>query len=397
MGWQNGPGQNWQGRPNPGRPGRGDRNNGNNSTDRNERMVGMLRGMDANGNGVLEPNEIPEQRRGFVTMMVTRMGGNPNGNINLNALARQNSSPTNRSNPVNPWSPQPRRNNATNAAASLSVATDPLVPYFGETTEAASPVPAFGQRAAATLAAATTQNTAPVLSQSDQILRSARDIMNRYDKNKNGTLDKDKGEWASNLPFKPDAADTNIDGRISMTEIIASLGGKSGVTTGAAAVSTRQSTAYERIPAGLPPWFFDRDKDQDGQLTMTEYAVGQPWTEALVGEFEFLDRNGDGVAIATEIFASLQEFDQQKLLQEEQARREVARRKGLPAAGGAAVTSMNNDAGENRAPEPEAATEATEKPDAQTGPKALPTTGPYAEGSGSSSNNRDRRRGGRRP
>ncbi len=89
-----------------------------------------------------------------------------------------------------------------------------------------------------------------------------------------------------------------------------------------------EKTPRRRIPPGMPPWFFERDKDQDGQLTMQEYATGQTWTEALVGEFEFLDRNNDGVATSKEIFASLQEFDEKKRLQEEQAQREIARRKG---------------------------------------------------------------------
>ncbi len=358
---------------------------------RTDRALNMLRGMDTNGNGILETHEIPEQRRGFVGMMVSRLGGNPNGNINLNALARQGGrqqAPRSGgrsggySGPAN-WLSGGRSDqspSATTALGQRGVANDPLVPYFGETATGDTPVLAFGQREAETKAAGTAANAVSGLSRSDQILRSAREQMNKYDKNKNGTLDKDKGEWVASLPFKPDAADSNLDGRISMTEIIAVLGGTSGVSSGAAAVATRQSTAYERIPAGMPDWFFARDKEQDGQLTMQEYGTGQPWTEALVGEFEFLDRNNDGVATGAEIFAALKEFDEKKLLQEEQAKREIARRKGAPAPG--AENNVENAEIKNTDVKPAETVNTEEtRPVPQAAQPALPTTGPYAEAS----------------
>ncbi|MDR2705622.1 MAG: hypothetical protein LBC02_07575, partial [Planctomycetaceae bacterium] len=302
----------------------GGERSGQSDAERNERFLGMLRSMDTNGNGKLEQNEIPEYRRGFVSMVVTQMGGDPNKTIDLAELTRKSSTSTR--------SPQVSGGSSSGSATPLT--TDPLVPYFGEKEEPQTAVLAFGQREpqTKTVAAATT-NSNVAISQSDRILRSAREIMNKYDKNKNGTLDKDKGEWISSLPFNADATDKNRDGRISMTELLDTLGGKANVTTGAAAVSTKQSTAYDRLPVGMGSldWFFERDKDQDGQISMLEYANGQSWTELIADEFRFLDKNNDGVATVSEIIATLKQVDEEKRLKEEQAKREAERRKGVVA------------------------------------------------------------------
>ncbi|MDR2441464.1 MAG: hypothetical protein LBE12_19050 [Planctomycetaceae bacterium] len=296
-----------------------------NSAERNERSLGMLRSMDTNGNGKLEQNEIPEYRRGFVSMIVTQMGGNPNKTIDLAELARKASTTSARS-------PQTSSSLGSSSDSAKQTITDPLVPYFGEKEESQVVVLAFGQREPEEkTAAAVTTSSAVVANQSDRILRSAREIMNKYDKNKNGTLDKDKGEWINSLPFKADTADKNRDGRISMTELLDTLGGKANVTTGAAAVSTRQSAAYDRLPVGMPDWFFAWDNDLDGQLSMLEYVHGQSWTEKMAEEFQFLDRNNDGVATAAEIIETLKQYDEEKRLKEEQAKRDAERRKGVMA------------------------------------------------------------------
>jgi len=55
----------------------------------------------------------------------------------------------------------------------------------------------------------------------------------------------------------------------------------------------RLRTAEERLPAGLPDWFTERDADGDGQVMMSEYA--SDWTDELVAEFNGFDANRDGV------------------------------------------------------------------------------------------------------
>jgi Ca2+-binding EF-hand superfamily protein len=327
-------------------PRMGGERSGQSDAERNERSLGMLRSMDANGNGKLEQNEIPEYRRGFVSMMVTRMGGDPNKTIDLAELARKAATSV--------PSPQLSSSPGVSSNSAKQTATDPLVPYFGEKEEPQTAVLAFGQREPQTAATvAITTNSAVAVNQSDRILRSAREIMNKYDKNKNGTLDKDKSEWISSLPFNADAADKNRDGRISMTELLDTLGGKANVTTGAAAVSTKQSAAYDRLPIGMPDWFFVRDKDQDGQLSMMEYANGQAWTEMVADEFRFLDKNNDGVATVSEIIETLKQVDEEKRLKEEQAKRDSERRKGVAATsptGTVTITIVPQPAGQPSPP-----------------------------------------------
>jgi Ca2+-binding EF-hand superfamily protein len=349
----------WMGGGVPG----GERSGGQSDAERNERSLGMLRSMDTNRNGKLEQNEIPEYRRGFVSMIVTRLGGDPNKTIDLAELTRKTA--------TSARSPQTSASPSGSSGSATPLATDPLVPYFGEKEEAKTAVLAFGQREsqAKTVVAGTTNSTVPV-SQSDRILRSAREIMNKYDKNKNGTLDKDKSEWISSLPFKADAADKNRDGRISMTELLDTLGGKANVTTGAAAVSTKQSAAYDRLPAGMPDWFFERDKDQDGQLSMIEYANGQSWSEMIADEFRFLDKNNDGVATVSEIIETLKQVDEEKRLKEEQAKRDAERRKGV-----AATTSALPAAPPQPEGQPAPSSQPSPNPPAISPPSGIPAEG----------------------
>jgi Ca2+-binding EF-hand superfamily protein len=296
---------------------------GGSDSERNERSLGMLRSMDRNGNGKLEPDEVPEYRRPFVSMMVSRMGGNASGTVDLNDLARKAASGSSRGAPATV--------SVSNSKTSV-LPTDPLVPYFGEKEPEQSAVLAFGQREPEVRTAGIRAAAIPAVSQSDQVLRTARQIMNQFDKNKNGLLDKDKGEWGSSLPFNADAADKNRDGRISMAELLAALGSKANVTTGAAAVAVRQSDVYDHLPPGMPDWFFERDKDNDGQISMTEYLTnGQAWSEAVADEFRFIDKNNDGVATAEEIFAVLKQVDEEKRLKEEQEKRVRERRSGAVA------------------------------------------------------------------
>ncbi|MDR0522554.1 MAG: hypothetical protein LBH00_11990 [Planctomycetaceae bacterium] len=205
---------------------------------------------------------------------------------------------------------------------------EPLVPAFGETELPQTPVLAFGQKTPQTAVKAA--KTAPA-ADANQTLRSAQEMMTKFDKNKNGTLDKDKGEW-NNLPFRGDTFDRNRDGRLSMSELMTALGGtKNSGTVGNAVVSTKQTTPYDHLPAGVPDWFFDMDINQDAQITMQEYVNGSGgvWTEEIAKEFKFLDKNNDGNATVAEVFAVLKQVDEQRALEAEKARREFERRRGI--------------------------------------------------------------------
>jgi Ca2+-binding EF-hand superfamily protein len=355
-----------------------------NAPNRNEQMFGMLKAMDTNQNGLLEPNEIPEYRRGFVIGVVTQMGGNPNGTINLNVLANDLAKRTNSS--------SRGQSGSTASGQAVPPQNDPLVPPFGEKTETTTSVLTFGQKEsipAATVAVKQAERTS-----SGQSLRSAQEMMAKFDKNKNGMIDKDKGEWVG-LPFSTDAADKNRDGRISMAELIAVLGGQSSSSTGNAVVAVKQSLAYDRLPPGVPDWFLNMDKDQDAQITMTEYVNGRggTWTKEIAKEFRFLDKNNDGAATIAEVFVVLKEEDEQRALEAEKQKRESERRKGVVAAavplpsGQPIPAEQANQQPPSSVPQPTPPQPGKTATPPNSMPAAAPSAAPYASGS----NNSDRR------
>lgn len=64
--------------------------------------------------------------------------------------------------------------------------------------------------------------------------------------------------------------------------------------------SYRQPTPQERLPDGLPNWFYDHDADFDGQISMAEFLGDDEITEAAAGKFQSLDRSGDGLVSGQE-------------------------------------------------------------------------------------------------
>jgi len=199
-----------------------------------------------------------------------------------------------------------------------SRATNPLVPEFGESTTYPK-VLSFGERMEAK---ATVQNVSTGSANADQIQRrideTAQQIMNRYDRDKNGSIDKATGEW-NNLQIDTNKADINRDGRITMDELKVLIGNELRGGSGGAKRFTVYSTTYELLPEGVPAWFTERDKDNDGQLTLLEFANGQPLTEAIIDEFEnFLDLNNDGIVTVAECYTAIKAKEELERKQREQ-------------------------------------------------------------------------------
>ncbi|MDR1479755.1 MAG: hypothetical protein LBJ00_12550 [Planctomycetaceae bacterium] len=276
-----------------------------NNAERNDRGVQRLREFDTNKNGMLEQNEISDpQRRENINRIVTRLGGDPNQiPININELAKRATS------------------NSGAVSPSGNLPTEPLVPYFGEDELTRTAILRFGERNIAPTQPTTNNITNPPADK----LSEVKAIMSKFDTNRNGTLDKDKGEW-NGLSVDGNNADQNKDGRISMNELMTALGGvPSGVP---AFVKVKPSIPYEHLPTGVPSWFFDRDLDRDAQLTLLEFANGHNLNDSIAAEFLFLDKNNDGFATIAEIFQALRQHDEENQKREELARRERELRLG---------------------------------------------------------------------
>jgi hypothetical protein len=178
--------------------------------------------------------------------------------------------------------------------------------------------------------------------------RYAQTLLQRYDRNGDGKLQKD--EW-SQLPGASKGLDANADQEVTVEELVrwmmvygaqrrlqpgwlpptpepeAVPAGKDSGESAKEQVETPPSPkerpadgprttvpsptpdttprrpkrfhlSPSRIPPGLPEWFLSRDADGDGQLTLSEYASGG--TAFAQQEFARLDLNGDGVVTPQE-------------------------------------------------------------------------------------------------
>lgn len=156
--------------------------------------------------------------------------------------------------------------------------------------------------------------------------RTAKDRMRRYDRNRNGYMDKDElNGWVGN----PMDFDRNGDGRLSPSELavryahrrVAEAEIKSSKSRTESSNSRRRERKREPEDQydgrktyvlqtsgdedGLPGWFEDCDGNQDGQVIMAEYA--KEWNDDLVKEFFNFDLNEDGTITRRECIAAVED------------------------------------------------------------------------------------------
>lgn len=284
----------------------------------------FLQRLDANGDGIIDPSEIPERMRPFMDRIGERMGFDPTKPISLEELQRQ-SEQNNQSRDDDDSKPS----DSTDKPQS-----EPLVPGFGVTIELPT-VPGFD--IAMTSGSGTSENrdrnddrsrdeeddnqssrdsssseSSPSLSPQQvdaRYRRFAESMLQRYDTNGDGKLQKE--EW-SQMRGEPELADSDGDGIITLDELVSHAGagssggssseGSSSSSSDSAPRSTstgkRFLTPAERLPAGLPDWFVRNDQDGDGQIMMHEFT--SEWSEAKAAEFARYDLNGDGIIVPSE-------------------------------------------------------------------------------------------------
>lgn len=313
------------------------------SEDRSQRYDAFIRQFDANGDGMISPNEVSSARRPFYEGLVRRAGLDPNSTISVQALRDalvQRRSGGSRDSGQTEGAGK-TGGDASKPAASLVPGFGPsapatLVPGFGPPSAAKSvtssgtgsgttPSPAGASNSTSTASVPAPpaspppapSSSAPVSSPTssenrvdDRVRKYAEAMLRQYDKNKNNVLERD--EWSQMRSTWHDA-DTNRDGVITLDELAARManfsrsrsGPSSSPSTtmvaaapsgGAAAPrrSIRFLLPHERLPAGLPDWFLRKDADADGQVSMAEYARSG-WSNALAEEFMKYDLNGDGI------------------------------------------------------------------------------------------------------
>ncbi len=171
---------------------------------------------------------------------------------------------------------------------------------------------------------------------SSKILRYSERLIETYDNDGNGELE--QTEWRM-MRGDPQIVDKNGDGVITLAELarrVWSYGRRrkirlrspprtamssSATDTGATVFATdseaegsvsnvaaprlearRFYVSPGELPEGLPEWFTQRDRNGDGQLSITEFSESASRTD--VGRFERYDTNRDGVVTAQECAAA---------------------------------------------------------------------------------------------
>ncbi len=232
--------------------------------------------------------------------------------------------------------------------------TTSAVPGFGQTDQG-SKSSGFGASTTGSASQGTkgfgSGSSGDTFVEREKIRGFARSLVTQHDENGNGVLDED--EWGA-LKADQKLADSDGDKKITVEELSAKLanfgtssGTPSGSTPSAASpaspgssagstprpsesrpgdgrlevrsndgrsgdgrgrsgsssskgsssdkkgpMSTRLLSPMERLPKGLPDWFLKCDANEDGQVSMAEYATA--WSESKAAEFGKYDLDGDG-------------------------------------------------------------------------------------------------------
>ncbi|MCH8047040.1 MAG: hypothetical protein IID44_25335 [Planctomycetes bacterium] len=189
----------------------------------------MFARLDANGNGSIEPGEVPDRFRPFFERMAERAGLDPKRPIKIDQLrqAMERNRPSfggrggdrgrrdwgRGGGDRRDWG----RRDDDRPKEKKQVETGVL--GFGVEQDELPPVPGFG-------AAFDTEGDAAMLRKkyTDALLREVDQLMGRYDTNKNGVLD--PAEWKGvRWRSDPRASDTNGDGRLTRAEFTVRIAG----------------------------------------------------------------------------------------------------------------------------------------------------------------------------
>lgn len=277
----------------------------------------FLSRLDANGNGIIDP----EEQQGPAQFIISRM---------------QQSDPS-----IKPGQPIPLskitegfermrsggdrdrgsdRGDDTRQAADDALMPELLVPGFGLGEEDAEPNLLMGFGAAAEML------SVPVTADDE---RQAGETLRRYDRNRDGFITKD--ELSSRFSGNPMDFDRNRDGKLSQSELSVRYARRREGEEQARESRDRERdrgrertreqsveipdvfngrrsyrpTTVRKLPEGLPGFFTDKDANNDGQVTMAEFA--SDWNEDVLHEFFDSDFNRDGVITAVEALRSVEE------------------------------------------------------------------------------------------
>tara|TARA_R110002049_G_scaffold47902_2_gene138473 strand:+ start:232 stop:1677 length:1446 start_codon:yes stop_codon:yes gene_type:complete len=272
----------------------------------------MLSRLDANGNGVLDPDE----QQGPAQFLIGRLqqsdpsikAGQPISIKKVTAVFEKMRSQRDGGDSGGP----PSRGGSNAADEALEI--EPLVPGFGVDDE---PIPLMGFGPAAEM-------LSTEVTEADK--REAAERMRRYDRNGDGVLT--KNELSSRMSGNPMDFDRNKDGKLTASELAVRYARRRvgeeearasrrdddrrrerdrGTDEAPDVYNGRNSfriSSGPRLPDGLPGYFTDKDANGDGQVTMAEYA--SEWNDEILAAYFKSDLNSDGVITAEEALLAVE-------------------------------------------------------------------------------------------
>ncbi len=287
-------GRDERGRDDRGRGDRGrderDGDSGGYDRDRERRRAEFMNGLDKNKDGIIDYDEVGERER-WIMGRIVEGDFQPGMKVSIEDSLKR--------------------------VRGEAVSPVPLDMRFGSTAPAtAKPEgftvePSSDYRSSSSESRSSDRGSSRSSDGDDKSAEAARAMMEKYDENKNGILERD--EWRR-IGGEPEKADYDRNGVITAEEMRRRLAYRYSdqyerdqqrkTTSGAKPKegdrkSWRFTSAHERLPEGLPSWFKDRDADLDGQVAMHEYASS--WSESKANEFSRYDRNGDGIITPDEV------------------------------------------------------------------------------------------------
>ena len=283
------------------------------SSRRSERYAETLKSWDANGDGYITQDEAPGRAWDFLKRRASASGKEAGDKLKIADLL----------------APRKDSDDSSNGDKSRSSTRDgePATPGFTASEDRAK-VAGFGEKpgseqSSGKKVASKRDPNRKRTEHYERAVRYAGGLMSRYDRNRNGQLERD--EWRR-ISGSPEKSDANNDGIVTRDELIArveqnfvkrskqaeekrrdldSKDKKSTKRTDSASKrgdpprSYRFTPAHERLPDGLPGWFHDRDANRDGQVSMHEYS--RSWTKSRAAEFARHDKDGDGILTPAEL------------------------------------------------------------------------------------------------
>ena len=159
-------------------------------------VEGYLKKKDANNNGKIEPDEMSSNTRNWIS----KLGLDASKPVSISKIASRT-----------------RKSESAKAKAAKRASTPVKVPGFGVDSGEKSGVSSFSFNSSATKTSSTRNGASTRYS--DSVTRQVDSTMEKYDRNRNGSLDKSeqgRARWGSP---KPESSDLNKDGILSRDEL----------------------------------------------------------------------------------------------------------------------------------------------------------------------------------